>query len=83
MYRRRPDSADEMSGGYGSQGRNNRGYRSAGGHYSGSTDRIKETNHTIMEMQNNAHIDDLSDQVRTKCVPCSWSRSIYANFKDK
>eukprot|EP00903_Cladosiphon_okamuranus_P011059 g10440.t1 len=56
--RRRPDNGDEMHDGYGS-----RGGGSGGGFYSAPTDRIRETNHNIMEMQNNAHIDDLSDQV--------------------
>ncbi len=58
--RRRPENGDEMHAGYGSQGR---GGGSGGGYYSAPTDRIRETNHNIMEMQNNAHIDDLSDQV--------------------
>lgn len=56
--RRRP--GDEMHEGYGSQ---SRGDGSGGGYYSAPTDRIRETNHNIMEMQNNAHIDDLGDQV--------------------
>lgn len=47
-----------MHDGYGS-----RGAGGGGGYYSAPTDRIRETNHNIMEMQNNAHIDDLSDQV--------------------
>lgn len=58
--RRRPDNGDEMHDGFGSQAR---GGGSGGGYYSAPTDRIRETNHNIMEMQNNAHIDDLSDQV--------------------
>ncbi|CAM9363180.1 unnamed protein product [Pylaiella littoralis] len=57
--RRRPETGEEMHG-YGSQGQ---GGDSGGGYYSAPTDRIRETNHNIMEMQNNAHIDDLSDQV--------------------
>lgn len=62
--RRRSDNGDEMHDAFGSQGRGgNRSYGAGGGYYSAPTDRIKETNHNIMEMQNNAHIDDLSDQV--------------------
>ncbi|CAM9168158.1 unnamed protein product [Ascophyllum nodosum] len=57
--RRRPDNGEEMQGGYGPQGRG----VGHGGYYSSPTDRIRETNHNLMEMQNNAHIDDLSDQV--------------------
>lgn len=60
--RRRPETGEEMHG-YGSQGQ---GGDSGGGYYSAPTDRIRETNHNIMEMQNNAHIDDLSDQVSTE-----------------
>lgn len=60
--RRRPENGDEMHDGYGSQGRGGAG-NSGGGYYSAPTDRIRETNHNIMEMQNNAHMDDLSDQV--------------------
>ncbi|CAN0114488.1 unnamed protein product [Scytosiphon promiscuus] len=58
--RRRPENGDEMHDAYGSQGRGGSGGR---GYYPAPTDRIRETNHNIMEMQNNAHIDDLSDQV--------------------
>lgn len=51
-----------MHGSYGSQGQG--AARNDGqGYYSSPSDRIRETNHNIMEMQNNAHIDDLSDQV--------------------
>lgn len=64
--RRRPENGDEMHDGYGSQGRGGGG--SGGGYYSAPTDRIRETNHNIMEMQNNAHIDDLSDQVAPSAV---------------
>lgn len=60
--RRRPENGDEMHDAYGSQGRGGTG-NSGGGYYSAPTDRIRETNHNIMEMQNNAHMDDLSDQV--------------------
>lgn len=66
--RRKPENGDKMHNNtaYGSQGRGGtRSYGSGGGYYSVPTDRIRETNHNIMEMQNNAHIDDLSDQVRT------------------
>lgn len=66
--RRRPDNGDEMHDGYGSQVRGG----GSGGYYSAPTDRIRETNHNIMEMQNNAHIDDLSDQV-TVCVESTTS----------
>lgn len=61
--RRRPENGDEMHGAYGSQARRG-GRNDSGGYYPAPTDRIRETNHNIMEMQNNAHIDDLSDQVR-------------------
>lgn len=62
--RRRSDNGDEMHDAFGSQGRGgSQSYGAGGGYYSAPTDRIKETNHNIMEMQNNAHIDDLSDQV--------------------
>lgn len=62
--RRRSDNGDEMHDAFGSQGRGgSQSYGAGGGFYSAPTDRIKETNHNIMEMQNNAHIDDLSDQV--------------------
>lgn len=67
--RRRPDNGEEMHNAFGSQGRGTRNYGGAAGgegYYSAPTDRIRETNHNIMEMQNNAHIDDLSDQVRTE-----------------
>lgn len=65
--RRRPENSDDMhnNNAYGSQGGG--GYR-GGGYYSAPSDRIRETNHNIMEMQNNAHIDDLSDQVQRGCV---------------
>ncbi|CAB1118752.1 unnamed protein product [Ectocarpus sp. CCAP 1310/34] len=59
--RRRPENGEEMHNAFGSQGRG--GSSTGGGYYSAPTDRIRETNHNIMEMQNNAHIDDLSDQV--------------------
>ena len=62
--RRRPDNGEEMHDGYKSQGRGG----SHGGYYSSPTDRIRETNQNLMEMQNNAHIDDLSDQVRRLLV---------------
>ena len=64
LMRRRPENGDEMHDGYGS-----RGGGSGGGYYSAPTDRIRETNHNIMEMQNNAHIDDLSDQVSSFSIP--------------
>ena len=51
-----------MHDAYGSQGRGGAD-NSGGGYYSAPTDRIRETNHNIMEMQNNSHIDELGDQV--------------------
>lgn len=66
--RRRPENGDEMhnNNAFGSERRGaSRNYNGGGGYYSAPTDRIRETNHNIMEMQNNAHIDDLSDQVNT------------------
>lgn len=60
--RRRPDNGEEMSGPSKNQSR--RGLRSSGGYYSAPTDGYAETNNTMLEMQNNDRIDDLSDQVR-------------------
>lgn len=68
--RRRPENGDEMHEAYGSKGRGGGATNSGGGYYSAPTDRIRETNHNIMEMQNNAHMDDLSDQVLHLVITC-------------
>lgn len=82
--RRRQENGDEMHDGFGSKGRGGGGgSNSGGGYYSAPTDRIRETNHNIMEMQNNAHMDDLSDQVML-CLEITCSpRGVIERYRER